>query len=336
MAGLIISPEPGYDASGAVIKLRYADQNPQNGWEAVQAAQPWLNQIQAATNGRVQITPYYSESLTKGASAWNATQNNIVDMAWMFHGYWADQAPLANVVSLPFLPFTSAKQASGILWQLYEQYPSIRSEFQDNHILLMWASTPYFLVTVNKQVKTPEDIKGLKIRVPNGPMVEIFKSLGAIPITIGMPDTYLYLQKGIIDGMTISWESLVSFHQYEVAKYYNYFPMFTVYFSQAMNNKTWNNLPSDVQAQINSVCGLKGSLFWGEYMFDSVAQYYEEQKKDYHMSEYNLSADEMADWNDLIGQPLWQKWVKDMTVRGHPEAQDILNTCLELINTYQP
>lgn len=334
--GITSSPGP-FSSPDSSIKLKYADQNSAQGWEALHAAEPWKDQIQTATNQRIKIETYYSESLVKGANSWAATKLDLSDIAWMFHGYWADQTPLTNVVSLPLLPFKSAKQASGILWQLYEKYPSIREEFKENHVLLMWASTPYFLVTAQKQVKTLNDIQGLKIRVPAGPPVEIMKTLGAIPVTIGMPDTYLYLNKGLIDGMSTAWESLLSFKQYELVKYYTYIPMFTVFFSQAMNNQVWNGLPKEIQQQIDSVCGLKGSLFWGENMFDTAATTGHDllKKQGLEMAEYNMSQHDLDKWNEAA-EPMWEIWVKNMTADGHPEARDILNSTLELIETYEP
>jgi TRAP-type transport system periplasmic protein len=324
-------------SSGGVIELKYADQNSAEGWEATHAVKPWLNQIEGATNQRIKIETFYSESLVKGANSWAAAKLDIADMAWMFHGYWADQSPLTNVVSLPLLPFKSARQASGILWLLYEKYPSIRAEFRDNHVLLLWASTPYFLVTAQKQVRTLNDIQGLKIRVPAGPPVEAMSALGAIPVTIGMPDTYLYLQKGIMDGMTTAWESILSFKQYELVKYYTYIPIFTVFFSQAINNEIWNNLPTEIQQQITGVCGLKGSLFWGENMFDTAAVTGHDllRTRGLEMVEYTISQDELARWNQAA-EPIRQAWVNKMTSNGHPEAREILDSTLDLINTYNP
>jgi TRAP-type transport system periplasmic protein len=319
------------------IKLKYADQNPPTGWEGSHAAQPWLNQVTQATNGQVAFEPYWSESLFKGADSWVSTKNGVADLAWMWHGYWANQTPLADVMSLPMLPFANAKQASGIFWQLYEKYPAIREQFKDNHVLLTWASQPYFLITSKKQVKTLDDIKGMQIRVPGGPPVELIKALGATPVTKGMPDTYLALQKGEMDGMAICWEALLSFRQYEVSKYYTYVPLFTVYFTQSMNNNKWNSLSPAIQNQINSVSGLKGSLFWGENMFDTAMTEGTTLVKNQGLSmeTYTLPSDELTKWS-AVAQPIWESWVKKQTDAGHPEAREILNTTLDLIKNYHP
>jgi TRAP-type transport system periplasmic protein len=324
-------------SSAAVYKLKYADQNSDTGWEGSNAAVPWLNQITQATGGKVQFETYFSQTLFKGGDAWVSTKNGVSDLSWMFHGYWANQTSLADVLSLPFLGFKSAKQASGIFWQIYEKYPSIREQFKDNHVLLTWTSDPYFLITNKKQVKTVDDIKGMQIRVPSGPPTEVIKALGAVPVSKGMPDTFLALQKGEIDGMAASWEAIVSFKHYEVVKYYTYMPMFVVYFSQAMNNDKWAGLPADVQKQIESVSGLKGSLFWGENMFDSALIEGKSmiQSAGASMTEYTVSEAEQTQWKQVT-DPLITAWVQKMTDAGHPEAKDILATVQELIKTYNP
>ncbi len=73
--------------------------------------------------------------------------------------------PLSDVITLPGLPFKTAEKGSEVLWKLYEKFPSIQGEYKDVHVFQLWASHPYFLITTKKQVKTMEDMKGLKIRV---------------------------------------------------------------------------------------------------------------------------------------------------------------------------
>jgi TRAP-type transport system periplasmic protein len=332
------SAAPTSSAPAVTYTLKYADQNPPTGWEGAHAAQPWLDSITKATNGAVKFETYYSQSLFKGTDSWVSVKNGIGDVAWMFHGYWANQTPLADVISLPLMPFKSAKQASGIFWKLYQKYPAIQDQFKDNHVLLTFASQPYFLITTKKQVKTIDDIKGLNIRVTSGPPIDMMKLLGATPVTKGMPDTYLALQKGELDGMLVPWEAMLSFKQYEVVKYYTYAPFVTVYFTQAANIAKWNSLPKNIQDQINTVCGLPGSEFWGANQFDSAAAAGREQVKaqGVEMIEYTMPDDELAKWNAVAGKPLWDTWVKTQTAAGHPEAQQILDDCLSLIKSYNP
>ncbi|HSW56865.1 MAG TPA: TRAP transporter substrate-binding protein [Dehalococcoidales bacterium] len=338
LAGCGIPPNSRpFTEKDGVITLKFADQNAPEGWGVSQTTQPWLDLLEKTTGGQIRIEPYFSQSLVKGADAWDATRSGITDMAWLFHGYWADRTPLANVISLPMLPFTSSRQASGILWHLYQQFPRLREQFSDNHILLVWASSPYFLATTQKQVKTLDDIRGLKIRVPTGPPVKAIQTLGAEPLSIGMPDVYLYLEKGALDGIATSWESLLSFRQFDLLKYYTYLPLFTVYFSIAVNHNVWRALPPDIRHQFNSLGGLAYSLNWGENYFDRA----DAEGRDAVLAagaeiiDYVPVEEEMARWTEMA-MPLWDDWVKKMNAAGFTEAQVILDTTLKLIETYHP
>lgn len=335
----ISSPSPSTTPTSQpqVITLRYVDQNPKDGWEGQNAMQPWIAAIEEATNGGVKFEVYDAQTLTKGTDAWEALKGGVADVAWCFHGYWAGMTPLADVISLPSLPFKSAEQASGILWQLYQKYPTMQQEFADNHVVLAWTSNPYFLITTEKEVKTADDLKGLKLRLTGGPPTELGKALGISPVNVGMPDTYANLQKGVMDGMMDPWEALYSFRHYEVVKYYTFFPSFVVYFTQAFSNAAWNKLPADIQRQIESVGGLQGSEFWGKNMFDTAEGAAREAIKQggYMMIENTFSAADDAKLQELA-QPLWDKWVQDNTAAGHPEAADILKTAQDLIKSYNP
>jgi TRAP-type C4-dicarboxylate transport system substrate-binding protein len=316
-----------------VIKLTLADQNPEMGWGPVHALQPWVKKVEEATKGKVKIDVYYSQTLVKGPDIWNAVKTGVADMGWCFHGYWADMTPLSDVITLPGLPFMKAEKGSEVLWKLYERFPAIQREFKDVHVCQLWTSHPYLLITSKKQVKTMEDLKGLKIRTTGGPPTDQMKALGAVPILIPMPDNYQSLDKGIIDGMGAPWEAILSFRLYEVVKYYTIVPTAAVYFSMSMNKQKWESLPKDVQDAITSVSGLEAAKFWGRNFFDTAEEGVDEQikKGGYGMIKYTVPPNELARWTKVAGEPLWNEWVKKMEGKGRPEAQQILNATLELL-----
>jgi TRAP-type C4-dicarboxylate transport system substrate-binding protein len=241
--------------------------------------------------------------------------------------------PLADVITLPSLPIKSAEKGSEVLWKLYEKYPSIQNHFKDVHVLMLWTSHPYILITTKKQVKTLEDIKGLKIRVTGGPPTEQMRALGAVPVLMPMPDTYLALDKGVIDGMGAPWEPILAHRLYEVVKYYTIVPLSAVYFSMPINKQKWESLPKDVQDGIASVSGLEGAKFWGRNFFDRVEGAVDEtvKKGGYTMVKYTVPPEEVERWTKVAGMPIWKEWIKKMESKGYPEAQQILNTTLEML-----
>lgn len=316
-----------------VIKLTLADQNAEMGWGPVHALQPWVKKVEEATKGRVKIEIYPGQTLVKGPDIWNAVKTGMADMGWCFHGYWADMTPLSDVITLPFFPFKTAEKGSEVLWKLYEKFPSIQQEYKDVQPLTLWASSPYFLITTKKQVKTMEDLKGMKIRVVGGPPTEQMKALGAVPTLIPMPDTYLSMDRGVIDGMGAPWEAIHGFRLYEIVKYYTIVPLSAVYFSMSMNKAKWESLPKDVQQAIMSVGGLDGAKFWGKNWFDTAEAGVEEliKKGNYQVTKYTVPPDELAKWSKVAGEPLWNEWVKRMEGKGRPDAQKVLDAALELL-----
>jgi len=320
-------------AAAQVIKLNLTDQNPPKAWGSVHAMDPWVKRVEQATKGRVKIQVYHSQTLSKGPDAYNAIKSGVADICWCFHGYWPDMTPLSDVITLPFLPFTKAEKGSEVLWKLYEKFPAIQKEYAEVKPVMLWTSDAYFLVTSKKQVKTLDDLKGMKIRVPGGPPAEQMKALGAIPTLIPMPANYEALDKGVIDGMGAPWEPLQGFRLYEVVKYYTQVPLFAAYFSMSFNKQKWDSLPKDVQREIMSVSGLEGSKFWGHNFFDTAQQGVREavKKANKEMIEYDLPPQEVAHWRKLGGEPLWKEWVKRMNSKGRPEAQQILDATLELL-----
>jgi TRAP-type C4-dicarboxylate transport system substrate-binding protein len=321
-------------SSAKTIKLRYAQQNPDTGWSTVNCVEPWLRQVEEATGGKVKIQSFHGQTLAKGKDMWNAVKSGITDIGWCFHGYWPGMTPLTDVISLPALPFSTAEKGSAVLWQLYEKFPEIQKEFEDVKVLLLYTSEPYTLITREKPVKSLEDLKGMKIRMTGGPPTDMMKALGGVPMLIPMPDNYISLQKGVIDGLGAPWEAINVWRFHEVVDHFTQVPFPTVYFSITMNKSKWNKLPKDVQDAIMSIGGLKGSKFWGSNFFDAMKTQtldkLKEAGKDQNV--YTLSDEERQRWIDAGGKPVWNKWVETMSGKGYKNAQTILDTTIELAN----
>lgn len=312
------------------ITLRFAHQNPATGLSSITCVDPWLDKVEEATKGKVKIQRYYGQTLSKGKDIWNATKMGITDIGWCFHGYWPGMTPLSDVISLPALPFKTAEKGSEILWNAYQKFPELQKEYKDVKVLLFYTSDPYTLITINKPVKTLEDIKGMKIRMSGGPPTDMMKALGGTPMLIPMPDNYISLQKGVIDGMGAPWEAINVWRFYEVVNYYTQVPFPAVYFSISMNKKKWESLSKDVQDAIMSVSGEFGSKFWGRHFFDQMKAEGIKKVKEQGNGDniFELSAEENERWLKTGGEPVWENWVKKMESQGHKNARQILNYIL--------
>ena len=319
-------------AHAKTVTLRFAHQNPDTGMSSVKCVDPWLKQVEKAANGQVKIQAFYGQTLAKGKDMWNAVKTGIADIGWCFHGYWPGMTPLSDVISLPALPFKTAEKGSEVMWKLYEQFPEIQKEYKDVKVLLFYTSDPYTLITTDKQVKTIADMKGLKIRMTGGPPTDMVKALGGVPMLIPMPDNYISLQKGVIDGMGAPWEAIHVWRFYEVVKYYTEVPFPAVYFSIVMNKNKWNSLSKDVQDAIMSVSGEAGSKFWGRNFFDEMKAEGVKKIREKGQGDnlYELTPEERAKWLEIGGKPVRSIWVEKMKKKGFSNAQEILDTAIRL------
>ncbi len=103
--------------------------------------------------------------------------------------------------------------------ELFGEMAKGYEEASGNHI----TSMTYYgqrHVTSNKEIKTPDDMKGLKIRVPNAPLYMMFpQAVGANPTPIAFAEVYLALQQGTVDAQENPLPTIQAKKFYEVQKY---------------------------------------------------------------------------------------------------------------------
>jgi TRAP-type transport system periplasmic protein len=312
------------------ITLTLSDQHSEYAWGSVHALQPWVKQVERASRGQVKIQIYPNQTLSRGEDNWDAVKNGFADIGWCSHGYWPGMTPLADVISLPALPFKSAEKGSEVLWKLYEMFPTMQRQFEENHVLVLYASPPQTLITTQKRVKTLEDVRGLKIRATKGPPADQILAMGGTPMLIPMPDTYVSLQMGTIDGTGASYEAILGLRLYEVTKFYTEVPFPADYFSIVMNKNKWDSLSQGVKEAMTSVSGLQGAQFWGRNSFDTAKEALF-QKSGVEINFFSLPDVERDRWREIGGEPVWNQWVNSMKEMGFPEAQDILMRALDMM-----
>ena len=101
-----------------------------------------------------------------------------------------------EIMELP-LGFPSAWIAGHVANDFYDKFKP--KDFDTYHVLMLSTSPINVIQTLNKPVKTLEELKGLKLR-GTGRLGDIVKALGATPIPIETPDLYDSLKRGVIEG----------------------------------------------------------------------------------------------------------------------------------------
>jgi tripartite ATP-independent transporter DctP family solute receptor len=105
------------------------------------------------------------------------------------------------------------------------------------------------ITSKSKPINAPEDLKGMKIRLPVAPLfISLFRHLGASPTPINFGEVYSALQTGLVDGQENPLILIDTAKLYEVQKYCSMTNHIWVGLHVAFNNAAWKRLPADLQA----------------------------------------------------------------------------------------
>ena len=197
----------GMSATGALaqdVTLRMHQFLPPQANVPKQVLDVWADKVQADSGDRIKVERYPSMQLGgKPPELMDQAIDGVADIVWTVVGYTPGRYPSTEVFELPFM-VTDARAASSAYWQMFDKHMK-DTEFKDVHILGTWVHGPGLLHT-NKEVRTPADMQGLKIRGGSRLVNQLLETTGATPVGMPVPAIPEGLSKGVIDGTTIPWE----------------------------------------------------------------------------------------------------------------------------------
>jgi TRAP-type C4-dicarboxylate transport system substrate-binding protein len=219
----------------------------------------------------------------------------------------------------------SGEKASIVFWSLYEKY--LQDEFRDTKVLWLFCHSQGQLHTLNKQVKTLEDLKGLRIRVGYPIQARALELLGAIPVTCSMIELADFIKEGKADGAVMPWEAAKSFKVANIFQYHTVINMYTSPFFTAMNKEKYASLPADIKKIIDENSGEEMSALSGRALdsADIKARKIFEDRGDFI---YILPKPELERWR-RIAMSIGDSWVDEMKNKGLP-GQEVLSYVINL------
>jgi len=282
------------------------------------AAEKFKELIEQRSNGDIKIQIFHSASLGNETEILQQVQMNTIQMAIVTGGPFDTFDPMARVINYPFL-FKDYAQVDKILdGPLGAEL--LKSLEGSNFKGLCFSENGFRNLTNNKQpVKSPEDIKGLKVRVMASAIHKaIWRALGANPTPMPWP-IYTELEQGVIDGQENPLWVMEVYKFYEIQKYMTLTRHVYSYHIDVASLQWWNTLDANNQQMIQ------------EAMYDAAVF----QRKDNRsknaarlkfLKEKSMQAEENPDINAFRSKVTG---LKDMDIYKDPKVQALLVKILD-------
>ncbi|MBR0681965.1 TRAP transporter substrate-binding protein [Roseomonas eburnea] len=172
------------------------------------------------TSNRIRMRTFHSAQLGQQDEAIQQMRLGTIDFANFNLSPFNNLAPTTNVVTLPFLFRDVGHMQRAI------DGPAGEAIAQDLErigiVALSWYDAGARSLYTTRPVRTPADLRGMKIRVQTSDLwIDLMRALGANPTPLPFGEVFTSLQSGVIDGAENNWPSYESTRHFEVARYYS-------------------------------------------------------------------------------------------------------------------
>lgn len=283
----------------------------------VRLLEPWVKQIEEESQGRLKIEIYPAMQLGgKPPQLYDQARNGVVDIIWTLPGNTPGRFPSTEVFELPFIAAARATVNAPAAQEYGDTH--LAKETEDVKLLAFWAHDQG-LIHTKKPIATMADLKGLKLRNPTRLAGEALSALGAVSVSMPVPQVPEALAQGVIDGCVIPWEVVPSVKVDELTTHHTSIPgsptLYTTTFFLAMNKDRYGGLPDDLKAVLDKNSGMAFAQKAGKMWDDVGAEVAEKVKSSGKGTVAEISEDEKARWIEAT-KPVHDKWVEEMKGKG--------------------
>ncbi len=223
--------------------------------------------ITEMSDGRIKVKVYGAGELVPAFEIFDAVSRGTAELGHGAAYYWKGKSEAAQFFSA--VPFgLTAQEMNGwlyhgggmALWQeLYRKFGLVPTAAGNTGVQMGgW---------FNKEIKSLQDLKGLKMRIP-GLGGEILKRAGGTPVNLPGGELFTALQSGTIDATEwVGPYNDLAFGFYKVAKYY-YYPGWHepgTTLEAIINKKAFENLPKDLQSIVLNACKVVNQDMLADY-----------------------------------------------------------------------
>jgi len=216
---------------------------------------PWMKLIEKETDGRVKFR-VLPKPVASPRAHLDAVRTGQADLAFSVHGYSPRRFAAYLFAELPGIGDT-AVASSVALQRTHDKLLADKGYYTGVHLIGMNTHGPGLFHHSKKNIMSPDDLKGEKIRT-GGPVPKaIVEAWGGVPIRQPAPKSYEILSNGTATGITFPYESLVSFKILNLVPYSTYVPggLYSSSHYLVMNQAKYDSLSAEDKAVVDKYSG---------------------------------------------------------------------------------
>jgi len=274
-----------------------------------QAMVRMAREVEEKTGGKLKIEVFPSGQLGTERESLEQLQMGCLDLAKSSAASLESFIPELSVFSLPYL-----FRDSGHFWRVLDGQIGrdlmVSGLSVDLRGICYYSSGSRRFYTASKPILTPDDLKGLKIRVIESPTsMALMRALGASPTPISFGELYTALQQGVVDGAENNEPSVATSRHYEVCKHYSMDEHTSIPDMLLVAENTWKRLSESerailMQAAANSSVWQRQA--WDESVKASLAQIEAAGTKIYHPDKRPFMEKVQPMLETYKGTPVWK------------------------------
>jgi TRAP-type C4-dicarboxylate transport system substrate-binding protein len=304
------------DAPSVTLKLHHYFSAVSGGHQRFLA--PWARKVEAESDGRIRIDIFPSMQLGGApAQLLDQARDGIADIVWAVPSSTPGRFARIEAFELPFVLSRRALVNSRAI----EDYAAsnLQDEFRDIHPIC-FSCRDHGVVHASRTIKSIEDLKGLRLHVPNRLAGEAVRALGAQGVAVPTPQVPMAVTGHVIDGCLDPWDVLPGLKLLDALKNHTDFAesgLSTATFVLAMNKPAYERLPRDLKTVIDNNAGQAAAGMAGA-MWDLEAKTVTDIVRDRGDPVTMLTAEQVGLWRKATEPVIvaWQKQMKEHKLDG--------------------
>jgi TRAP-type C4-dicarboxylate transport system substrate-binding protein len=232
----------------------------------------------------------------------------VAQIGWGLPIYFAGKFVTSNVTALPFTADKSV-DASLAYWRMYA-HGDFGTEYAEIHPLVLIVFPQSGLHMAKKEIKSLDDMKGLKIRTGSKVVGDVATALGGTPISIEVGEMYQSFERGLVDGTIMPWTAFQPFKMQEVTRFHIDVPLGAGSAMIFMAKKRYDALSAAAKKALDDNTGEAPVREFGQFWdrIDGEARAAVKAMPGHTVK--TMTPEEFAPWRQRV-EPTLADWVKE-------------------------